>query len=119
MFRANSSGPRKMFLPGAQLLEALSMYKSCFIMLGLSAVAMLLAMYAMIASLAHFVFKLNVVFMTGLIVTPMAVIMLLFLLHMYNDKPSCRHRTSIRYSGGWPADRMDHNPLMAPQGARR
>lgn len=62
------------------------MYKSFFLMLGLSAVAMFLAMYAMIASLAHFVINLNMIYMTGLMVAPMAVIMLLFMLHMYKDK---------------------------------
>jgi uncharacterized protein (DUF305 family) len=62
------------------------MYRSFFIMIGLSAVAMFLAMYAMIASWAHFVFNLNMVYMTGLMVAPMAVIMLLFMLHMYKDK---------------------------------
>jgi uncharacterized protein (DUF305 family) len=62
------------------------MYRSFFIMIGLSAVAMFLAMYAMIASWADFIFNLNMVYMTGLMAAPMAVIMLLFMLHMYKDK---------------------------------
>lgn len=62
------------------------MYKNYFIQLGLSAVAMFIAMYAMIASLAHFVFNLNNVYMTLLMVAPMAVIMLLMMRDMYKDK---------------------------------
>ena len=62
------------------------MYKSFFTMLGLSAVAMFLAMYVMIASLDHFVLNLNMFYMTIVMVAPMAIIMLLFMLHMYKDK---------------------------------
>lgn len=62
------------------------MYRDYFIQLGLSAIAMFVAMYAMIASLHHFVFSLNAVYMTLLMVAPMAVIMLLFMRHMYKDK---------------------------------
>ena len=62
------------------------MYRDYFVQLGLSAVAMFLAMYAMIASLAHFTFNLNMLYMTLLMVAPMAVIMLLFMQHMYKDK---------------------------------
>jgi uncharacterized protein (DUF305 family) len=62
------------------------MYKDFFIQIGLMAGAMFLAMYAMIASLAHFVFNLNTVYMTGLMVAPMAVIMLLMMRGMYKDQ---------------------------------
>lgn len=62
------------------------MYRSFLLMLGLSAVAMFLVMYVMIASLDHFVFNLNMLYMTILMVAPMAIIMLLFMLHMYKDK---------------------------------
>jgi hypothetical protein len=44
--------------------ETFPMYRDYFIQLGLSAIAMFLAMYAMIASLAHFTFNLNTVYMT-------------------------------------------------------
>lgn len=62
------------------------MYRSFFIQLGISAIAMFLAMYAMIASLAHFSFNLNNLYMTLVMVAPMAVIMLLFMAGMYKDK---------------------------------
>ncbi len=62
------------------------MYKNYFIQLGLSAIAMFIAMYAMIASLEHFVVNLNMIYMTLLMVAPMAVIMLLFMRDMYKDK---------------------------------
>ncbi len=62
------------------------MYKSYFIQLGLSAAAMFIAMYAMIASFEHFVVNLNTVYMTLLMVAPMAVIMLLLMQDMYKDK---------------------------------
>jgi len=62
------------------------MYRNYFIQLGLSAVAMYVAMYAMIASLAHYTFNLNMIFMTLLMVAPMAIIMLLFMRDMYKDK---------------------------------
>jgi hypothetical protein len=62
------------------------MYRSFFLMLGLSAVAMFLVMYVMIASLDHFVLNLNMLYMTILMVAPMTIIMLLFMLHMYKDK---------------------------------
>ena len=62
------------------------MYKNYFIQLGLSAIAMFIAMYAMIASLEHFVVNLNTVYMTLLMVAPMAVIMLLLMQDMYKDK---------------------------------
>ncbi len=62
------------------------MYRSFLLMLGLSAVAMFLVMYVMIASLDHFALNLNMLYMTILMVAPMAIIMLLFMLHMYKDK---------------------------------
>jgi hypothetical protein len=62
------------------------MYRNYFVQLGLSAIAMFLAMYAMIASLQHFVFNLNTIYMTLLMVAPMAVIMLLFMREMYKDR---------------------------------
>lgn len=62
------------------------MYKSYFIQLGLSAAAMLIAMYAMITSLEHFVVNLNTIYMTLLMIAPMAVIMLLMMQDMYKDK---------------------------------
>ncbi len=62
------------------------MYKNYFIQLGLSAVAMFIAMYAMIASFEHFVVNLNTVYMTLLMVAPMAVIMLLMMQDMYKDR---------------------------------
>jgi hypothetical protein len=62
------------------------MYRSYFIQLGLSAVAMFVAMYAMIASIEHFVFNLNTLYMTLLMVAPMAIIMLLFMRDMYKDR---------------------------------
>lgn len=58
-------------------------YRSFFVMLGLGAVTMFLATYAMIASL---VFNLNTFYMTGLMIAPMATIMLLSMLHMCKDK---------------------------------
>lgn len=61
-------------------------YRSFFIQLGLSAIAMFFAMYAMIATFEHFVFNLNNVYMTLLMVAPMAVIMLLLMRDMYKDK---------------------------------
>ena len=57
-------------------------YRSFLIQLGLSAIAMFVAMYAMIATFEHFVFNLNNVYMTLLMVAPMAVIMR----DMYKDK---------------------------------
>lgn len=62
------------------------MYKNYFIQLGLSVVAMFIAMYAMIASIEHFVVNLNTIYMTLLMVAPMAVIMLLLMQDMYKDK---------------------------------
>ena len=61
-------------------------YRSFLIQLGLSAIAMFVAMYAMIATFEHFVFNLNNVYMTLLMVAPMAVIMLLMMRDMYKDK---------------------------------
>ncbi len=58
------------------------MYRSYFIQQGLSSIAMYLAMYAMIASLSDFTFNLSMLYMTLLMMTPMAVIMLLFVRDM-------------------------------------
>jgi uncharacterized protein (DUF305 family) len=61
------------------------MYRNYFIQLGLSAVAMFIAMYAMIASIEHFVVNLNMIYMTALMVAPMALIMLFFMRDMYKN----------------------------------
>lgn len=62
------------------------MCKNYFIQLGLSALAMFIAMYAVIASLEHFIVNVNTVYMTLLMIAPMAVILLLLMQEMYKDK---------------------------------
>lgn len=62
------------------------MYKNYFIQLGLSAAAMFISMYAMIASFEHFVVNLNTIYMAVLMAAPMAIIMLLMMRDMYKDR---------------------------------
>lgn len=60
-------------------------YKAFFLMLGISFAVMYAVMYFNIASLGHVYFSLTRLYMALLMVSPMAVVMLLFMGHMYKD----------------------------------
>ncbi|CAN5385917.1 DUF305 domain-containing protein [soil metagenome] len=61
-------------------------YRSFAIELTLDFIIMYLVMYTMIASLNHFYFNLNNVYMTLMMVSPMAILMLVFMRSMYPSK---------------------------------
>ena len=61
-------------------------YRDLAIQLILHFIIMYLVMYTMIASLDHFYFNLNNVYMTLMMVTPMAVLMLVLMRSMYENK---------------------------------
>lgn len=61
-------------------------YRSFGIELALDFVIMYLVMYTMIASLDHFHLNLNNVYMTLMMVSPMAILMLVFMRSMYPSK---------------------------------
>lgn len=61
-------------------------YRSFAIELTLDFIIMYLVMYTMIASLDHFYFNLNNVYMTLMMVSPMAILMLVFMRPMYPSK---------------------------------
>ena len=61
-------------------------YRSFAIELVLDFIIMYLVMYTMIASLNHFYFNLNNVYMTLMMVSPMAILMLVFMRSMYPSK---------------------------------
>ncbi len=69
-------------------------YRSFAIELTLDFVIMYLVMYTMIASLDHFYFNLNNVYMTLMMVSPMAILMLVFMRSMYPSK-----RTNLLIGG--------------------
>ncbi|MGV9005898.1 MAG: DUF305 domain-containing protein [Brevundimonas sp.] len=69
-------------------------YRSFAIELTLDFVFMYLVMYTMIASLDHFYFNLNNVYMTLMMVSPMAILMLIFMRSMYPSK-----RTNLLIGG--------------------
>ncbi|GGG04970.1 DUF305 domain-containing protein [Pontibacter amylolyticus] len=61
-------------------------YGKFMLMLGLSFVVMYAVMFSNIAEISHFDFNLNRLYMTILMVAPMALIMLLVMRPMYRDK---------------------------------
>ena len=61
-------------------------YRNLAIELILHFVIMYLVMYTMIATLDHFYFNLNNVYMTLMMVTPMALLMLVLMRSMYENK---------------------------------
>lgn len=61
-------------------------YRSFAIELTLDFIIMYLVMYTMIASLDHFYFNLNNVYMTLMMVSPMAILMIVFMRSMYPSK---------------------------------
>jgi hypothetical protein len=69
-------------------------YRSLAIELILDFIIMYLVMYTMIASLDHFYFNLNNVYMTLMMVSPMAILMLVFMRSMYPSK-----RTNLMIGG--------------------
>ena len=69
-------------------------YRSFAIELVLDFIIMYLVMYTMIASLNHFYFNLNNVYMTLMMVSPMAILMLVFMRSMYPSK-----RTNLLIGG--------------------
>ena len=69
-------------------------YRSFAIELVLDFIIMYLVMYTMIASLDHFYFNLNNVYMTLMMVSPMAILMLVFMRSMYPSK-----RTNLLIGG--------------------
>jgi hypothetical protein len=76
-------------LASASLLESKmhgKSYRDLAIELILHFIVMYLVMYTMIATLDHFYFNLNNVYMTLMMVTPMAVLMLVLMRSMYQNK---------------------------------
>jgi hypothetical protein len=69
-------------------------YRSFAIELVLGFITMYLVMYTMIASLDHFYLTLNNVYMTLMMVSPMAILMLVFMRSMYTSK-----RTNLLIGG--------------------
>ena len=69
-------------------------YRSFAIELVLDFIIMYLVMYTMIASLDHFYFNLNNVYMTLMMVSPMAILMLVFMRSMYPSR-----RTNLLIGG--------------------
>lgn len=69
-------------------------YRSFGLELVLDFIIMYLVMYTMIASLDHFYFNLNNVYMTLMMVSPMAILMLIFMRSMYPSK-----RTNLLIGG--------------------
>jgi len=65
-------------------------YRSFGFELVLDFIIMYLVMYTMIASLNHFYFNLNNVYMTLMMVSPMAILMLVFMRSMYPSKRTNR-----------------------------
>ena len=61
-------------------------YRNLAIELILHFIIMYLVMYTMIATLDHFYFNLNNVYMTLMMVTPMALLMLVLMRSMYENK---------------------------------
>lgn len=61
-------------------------YRGFAVELTLDFIIMYLVMYTMIASLDHFYFNLNNVYMTLMMVSPMAILMLVFMRSMYPSK---------------------------------
>ena len=61
-------------------------YRNLTIELILHFIVMYLVMYTMIATLDHFYFNLNNVYMTLMMVTPMALLMLVLMRSMYENK---------------------------------
>lgn len=61
-------------------------YRDLAIELILHFIVMYLVMYTMIATLDHFYFNLNNVYMTLMMVTPMAVLMLILMRSMYQNR---------------------------------
>ena len=66
--------------------RGLGPYRSLYLELALDFVIMYLVMYAMIATLGHFYLNLNNVYMTLMMVAPMAVLMLVFMRSMYPSR---------------------------------
>ena len=69
-------------------------YRSFGVELIVDFIIMYLVMYTMIASLNHFYFNLNNVYMTLMMVSPMAILMLVFMRSMYPSK-----RTNLLIGG--------------------
>lgn len=61
-------------------------YKKFALMLLASFIVMFFVMYSMIANFSHFYFSTNKFYMTFLMISPMAVIMLAFMVKMYKNK---------------------------------
>ena len=66
--------------------RGLGPYRSLYLELALDFVIMYLVMYTMIATLGHFYLNLNNVYMTLMMVAPMAVLMLVFMRSMYPSR---------------------------------
>lgn len=63
-----------------------SMYSKFFLMLGCSFIVMYLTMFLNIVEVNHFYVSQTRIYMTFLMVAPMAIVMLLFMLSMYKNK---------------------------------
>ena len=63
-----------------------SMYSKFFLMLGCSFILMYLTMFLNIVEVNHFYVSQTRIYMTFLMVAPMAIVMLLFMLSMYKNK---------------------------------
>ena len=63
--------------------RGLGPYRNLYLELAIDFVIMYLVMYTMIATLGHFYLNLNNVYMTLMMVAPMAVLMLVFMRSMY------------------------------------
>lgn len=61
-------------------------YKKFAFMLLASFIVMFFVMYSMIANFSHFYFSANKFYMTFLMISPMALIMLAFMANMYKNK---------------------------------
>ncbi len=69
-----------------QNMKMPDMYPKFFLMLGISFLIIYLVMFLNIAELEHFQLNVNRGYMALLMVSPMAMIMLLLMAHMYKDK---------------------------------
>ena len=67
-------------------VRGLGPYRSLYLELALDFVIMYLVMYTMIVTLGHFYLNLNNVYMTLMMVAPMAVLMLVFMRSMYPSR---------------------------------
>lgn len=71
---------------GQSSARGLGPYRSLYLELAIDFVIMYLVVYTMIATLGHFYLNLNNVYMTLMMVAPMAVLMLIFMRSMYPSR---------------------------------